>query len=30
MNFDVNKLKWIRKPKDYNIEKDKIEIKFKT
>ena len=26
MNFDVNKLKWIRKPKDYNIEKDKIVI----
>ena len=26
MNFDVNKLKWIRKPKDYNIENDKIVI----
>ena len=25
INFDVNKLKWIRKPKDYNIEKEDAE-----
>lgn len=26
MNFDVNKLQWIREPKSYVITKDKIEI----
>lgn len=26
MIFDVNKLKWIREPKDYNISQEKIEI----
>ena len=26
MNFDVNKLKWIREPKNYNISQEKIEI----
>ena len=26
MNFDVDKLQWIREPKNYNITKDKIEI----
>ena len=26
MNFDVNKLKWIREPENYNISQEKIEI----
>lgn len=26
MNFDINKLKWTRKPADYTISNDKIEI----
>lgn len=26
MNFDINKLKWTRKPADYTISDDKIEI----
>ena len=26
MKFDVNKLNWIRKPKQYSISEDKIEI----
>ena len=26
MNFDINKLQWIREPKDYSISADKIEI----
>ncbi len=26
MNFDVNKLKWTRKPESYIVEQDKIEI----
>ena len=26
MKFDVNKLNWIRKPKQYSISNDKIEI----
>ena len=26
MTFDVNKLKWIREPKNYNISQEKIEI----
>ena len=26
MNFDVNKLKWTRKPKEYSIGSEKIEI----
>ena len=26
MNFDINKLKWIREPKKYSINENKIEI----
>lgn len=26
MNFDINKLQWIREPADYTISTDKIEI----
>ncbi|MDE6259821.1 MAG: DUF1349 domain-containing protein [Oscillospiraceae bacterium] len=26
MNFDVNKLKWVREPKQYTIQREKIEI----
>ena len=26
MNFDVNKLKWIREPENYNVSQEKIEI----
>ena len=26
MNFDINKLEWIRKPKKYNISENKITI----
>ena len=26
MKFDVNKLQWTRKPKDFSISSDKIEI----
>lgn len=26
MKFDVSKLEWTRKPKDYSISADKIEI----
>ncbi len=26
MDFDINKLKWTRKPADYTISKDKIEV----
>ena len=26
MNFDINKLEWIRKPKKFDVKEDKIEI----
>ena len=26
MKFDINKLKWTRKPADYTVSNDKIEI----